>query len=375
MRLLWAASSFLIVVSNSLSAADLFSVQAQSTDLFPRLVRDDGSSDLLNLLQSTIKAQGDFAKFQNRDYNAAFKYLNVTRAIMFDVSSDGTTAFLRIPITGLRKEFQASSRNDLYNLIKNYLKRDGANEWAKFLEAINQRSALALSDGNPNSTTALLASTMFNSFGSQIGSSPGDSGGKGSTVSITFDAGQFDANGYKGQAYTLPIAGKIKISNRVSIDYQVPLQYITLHGALIYQAGITLNVPTKVILPSEDQPWSWDVTPTVAFAVSGSKEMLAGGGLFAGALTNVVSYRWHDIAFTYGNYFSFFQGVTLSYSDYEFASKVSQEIMKNGLRMSVPFEKRWLFEVYGIHTKFFESAAVDSYFATTVSPQSWVVTR
>ena len=265
--------------------------------------------------------------------------------------SNGTTAFLRIPITGMRKEFQASSRNDLYNLIKNCLKRDGANEWAKFLEAINQRSALALSDGNPNSTTALLASTMFNSFGSQIGSLPGDSGGKGNAVSITFDAGRFDANGYKGQAYTLPIAGKIKISNRVSIDYQIPLQYITLHGASIYQAGITLNVPTKVILLSEDQPWSWDVTPTVAFAVSGSKEMLAGGGLFAGALTNVVSYQWHDITFIYGNYFSFFQGVTLSYSDYEFASKVSQEIMKNGLRMSVPFEKRWLFEVYGIHTK------------------------
>jgi hypothetical protein len=224
MKLLWAASSLLIVVSNSLSAADLFSVQAQSTDLFPRLVQDDGSSDLLNLLQSTIKAQGDFAKFQNRDYNAAFNYLNVTRAIMFDVSSDGTTAFLRIPITGLMKEFQASSRNDLYNLIKNYLKRDGANEWAKFLEAINQRSALALSDGNPNSTTALLASTMFNSFGSQIGSLPGDSGGKGNAVSITFDAGQFDASGYKGQAYTLPIAGKINLGRGMSLR-QLRLRY------------------------------------------------------------------------------------------------------------------------------------------------------
>jgi hypothetical protein len=142
----------------------------------------------------------------------------------------------------------------------------------------------------------------------------------------------------------------------------IPLQYATLEGASIYQAGITLSVPTKVILPSENQPWSWDVTPTFAFAVSGSKEMLAGRGLYAGALTNVISYRSHGMTFTYGNYFSFFKGVTLSFGDYDFPSKVSQEIMKNGLRVSVPVQKRWLVEVYGIHTKFLEHAAVDSYF-------------
>jgi hypothetical protein len=35
--------------------------------------------------------------------------------------------------------------------------------------------------------------------------------------------------------------------------------------------------------------------------------------------------------------------------------------MKNGLRFDIPFAKSWLFEVYGIYTQFFQSAAVASY--------------
>ena len=63
----WVWSVLLLGCCSSLFATDLFSVRFESTDLFPRLVQDDGSSDLLGLLQKAIKAQGDFSEFQNRD--------------------------------------------------------------------------------------------------------------------------------------------------------------------------------------------------------------------------------------------------------------------------------------------------------------------
>jgi hypothetical protein len=132
---------------------------------------------------------------------------------------------------------------------------------------------------------------------------------------------------------------------------------VELAGTNIFQSGLTLSLPVKAILPTEQLPLSWEITPTAAFAASGGKEIIGGG-----ALTNVISYRWHDIAFTYGNYISFFQGDTLVDNDAQFPEGVSQQIMKNGLRVDIPFAKDWVFEAYGIYTNFFESAPVSSYF-------------
>jgi hypothetical protein len=69
---------------------------------------------------------------------------------------------------------------------------------------------------------------------------------------------------------------------------------------------------------------------------------------------------------TYGNFLSFFEGETLVSNDPKFPPKfpkgTSQQIMKNGLRVTIPFAKDWLLEAYGIYTNFFPSAAVSSYY-------------
>jgi hypothetical protein len=224
-----------------------------------------------------------------------------------------------------------------------------------------QPPTIHLSDGTPDSTTALIADYTFYGFGSlsermALGITPDEETDKQNAVSLTFDAGEFDIQGQHGETYTIPIAGGFKINDRVRLDYEIPLQYITIHGASLFQSGLTLDLPVKVIVPSANQPWSWIVTPTAAVAASGSREIIG-----AGALTNVFSYQWHGITATYGNYISFFEGDLLTNNDPRFPSGVSQQIMKNGLRLDVPFAKSWIVEVYGIYTQFFQSAVVGSY--------------
>jgi fibronectin-binding autotransporter adhesin len=224
-----------------------------------------------------------------------------------------------------------------------------------------QKAQIHLSDGTPNSTTALLADYTFYGFGSlsermALGLSPAEETGKNNAVSLTFDAGEFDFQGQHGQTYTIPIAGGFKINERVRLDYEIPLQYITLDRTALFQAGLTLDLPVKVIIPSVDQPWSWIVTPTTALASSGSREIIGGG-----ALTNVFAYQWHGITATYGNYISIFEGDVLTSSDPNFPTGVSQQIMKNGLRLDLPIGKSWIVEGYGIYTHFFQSATVSSY--------------
>jgi hypothetical protein len=218
-----------------------------------------------------------------------------------------------------------------------------------------------LSDGTPSSTTALLADYTFFGFGSlaeraAMGLVETGVPEKNNAISITFDAGEFETQGHNGETYTLPIAGHFKINDRVRLDYEIPLQYIQVAGVGLFQAGITLDLPTKVIKPSADQPWSWDVTPTAAVASSGGKEIIAGG-----ALTNVLAYRWRGLTVTYGNYISFFEGSVLDTNDAKFSTAVDQQIMKNGLRFDIPFAKTWLLEGYGIHTQYFQTAEVSSY--------------
>jgi hypothetical protein len=224
-----------------------------------------------------------------------------------------------------------------------------------------QASDIHLSDGTPISTTALLADYTFYGFGSlsermALGLIPLEDTSKQNAVSLTFDAGEFDIQGQHGQTYTIPIAGGFKINDRVRLDYEIPLQYITLDNTSLFQAGLTLDLPVKVIIPTADQPWSWIVTPTAALATSGSKEIIGGG-----ALTNVFSYQWRGITATYGNYISFFEGDVLTSDDPKFPSGVSQQIMKNGLRLDVPVAKSWIVEAYGIYTQFFQPAAISSY--------------
>ena len=222
-----------------------------------------------------------------------------------------------------------------------------------------------LSDGTPDSTTALLADLTFNSFGSIAGGPAADFGpaaysgaAKSNAVGITFDAGEFNFEGHHGEVYGFPISGQFRINNRVRLDYQIPLQYLSYAGAHLLQAGLTVELPTRLILASENHPWIWDCKPTLYFASSGGKEIIGGA-----ALTNVLCYRWRDTFFTYANYIGAFEGETLVDNDIQFQRGVSQQIMKNGLRVSIPLAKgKWLFESYGVYTQFFETAAVSSYF-------------
>jgi autotransporter-associated beta strand protein len=225
------------------------------------------------------------------------------------------------------------------------------------------KPVIHFSDGTPDSTTSLIADSTFYGFGSSLAERMAlgivEVGGttQENAVSVSFDMGSFELEGHHGQTYGIPIAGQFKINDRVKLDYEIPIQYITVADTGLLQAGLTLSLPWKVILPSPDQPWSWDVTPTAAFAVSGSREIIGGG-----ALTNVLTYRWHGMTVTYGNYISFFKGSLQTDDNPNFPSGVDQQIMKNGLRFDIPFGKGWVFEPYGIYTQFFQSTSVSSYY-------------
>ncbi|MGA8479841.1 MAG: hypothetical protein WB696_17925 [Chthoniobacterales bacterium] len=92
--------------------------------------------------------------------------------------------------------------------------------------AVSAKQQPQLGDGTPISATALLADSTFYGFGT-----PADrafASGKNNVIGISFDASEFDIKGQKGETYTFPITGAFKISDRVRLDYVIPLQYVKL---------------------------------------------------------------------------------------------------------------------------------------------------
>src|SRR5437762_290511 len=108
-------STFLVV--SSASAEDLFQFDVRTTS--GTAIHDVvGGSSLLDLGNSLIKAQDQFAQFDNRDLAASLNYAGVPNAVRATVNASGTQAVLDIPSTGLHKVFTAANRDELQNQVE-----------------------------------------------------------------------------------------------------------------------------------------------------------------------------------------------------------------------------------------------------------------
>jgi hypothetical protein len=379
LRNLWLAALLAGVSLVQARADDLFQISANAFGPGGVAIQPTaGGSDLSELVRNLISASGGFSGIdQSYSYSARLRYADVQNAIQFqEIAPTGTighTARLIIPSTGLNVNFNNggngyANTDQLEDAIDDYIKKEGSAEWAKFLKSMAKQSSVALTDGNPESRTAQEASQAYMNFGQEPGltseerqdpSRRSENFGMG----FTADVGRFDANGFKGTTYSLPLYANFKLTERIGLRFNIPLYWTRLEGANIFSAGLMMGVPIKIIPHTKDSPWYWQLTPSGGANASGSKEFVAGGLLVNGGLTSLLSYDVNPhLSVSMGNHFSYHEGLEYTIDDYTFDPGVSQEIVKNGLKVSVPFGRRWIVEVYGIHSAFLESAAVDHYF-------------
>ncbi len=181
-------------------------------------------------------------------------------------------------------------------------------------------------------------------------------------VGIVADVGTFDANGFKGQAYSLPLYARFKLTERVGLNIDIPLSYVQVESADIFGFGMGIGVPIKVIPRTKESPWSWQLAPFGGANASASKDFLAGGLVANGGLNSLVAYDFGKVTLSMGNHFSLHEGVPLTVDGYTFDPGVSQQILKNGLKLDIPFKRRWIVDFYAVHTKFLNDAALDQYY-------------
>lgn len=356
----------ILLLAGSLGAGraeDLFSLTAIGTGSTNTV----GSKSLLSLVEQVINGTGQFNYFQANDLLlGTLRYAGVNDAIRFTNNAAGTSARIIIPSTGLNRQFTGGTRAQVEDQIEQFLKTEGSAEVAKFLKAMAAQSLVAVTDGNPNSTTAFSAAQTYGNYGMDFAEtneekdSPKESAGRGG-FGIIADVGTFDANGIKGTTYSLPLYARFKLTERVGLNFDLPVNYVDIEGAQVFGLGLGLGLPIKVVPRAKGSPWHWQLTPFGGASASGSQDFVAGGLLVNGGANSMLAYDFGRCTLSMGNHFSLYEGVPLTIDTYTFDPGVSQQILKNGLKLDVPLGRRWVFDVYGIHTKFLASAAIDQY--------------
>jgi hypothetical protein len=334
-------------------------------------------NNLLGLVEDLLDQTGDFSALQAvPSYTARLDYLGVQDAVVLEVSNLGEDLTLRIPSTGAIVAFDTNSPEALEDEVETFIKRDAADTWAAFLESMAGQSPLALLDGNPRATTALMANSAFRRFGlndthSRIGYREQEVSRFG-TFGITLEVagGPVETDDFDDLTTvdgSLEIGGEF--NDTVGLAFSVIGQYRDYQATEMYDVGLELGLPIRLARPTEGRHLYWAVTPVLQAAAGVSPDAAAGGLFMGGGLVNTLALQIGPIELGMGNQLIYYGGLPVkNIQGYDFETHLDQLILKNGLKAGFrPFELLYAEAGLTLTNFLLDDAALDSYWTPFVS--------
>ena len=301
--------------------------------------------------------------------------------LMVEPEVSSTSATLTFA-TGFSRVFTGVDADDLEDQIRDFLLEDGATEYAKLLKLINSASTAAVTDGNPFATTALMARAAYDRFAYV---QPGYSHGRLTGPSLdrykpqeenewvtTFTPryGTLNGDNGDGQMGGFELGSALQINNDVGFYLGMTSYYIEMEGSDVFQGIITFGFPITLVAPSEDKSFLWQLTPYGQAGYGLSVDMAAGGLMSGYGLVNSMSLGVDKWLFTLANQYGQHDGIPISASGIRFDPDISQQVVKNGIRITKEIsDTSWLFG--GVtHSQFLNDAVVGSW----ISPEIGIET-
>jgi hypothetical protein len=344
-----------------------------------------GADNMIDLVNSAVNNQGQFASLANTNASLSLSYGGIANAITVDKNPANTFAtltFVNKDGTRTTRTFDTTAAGangrSLQQLLEDYLQKGGKEDLKSFYQAMNARSVVAVSDGNPNATTARLEDAIYNRFGRfnrmtamAVPTPPSDpndpttAGVEAPNFQLRFGLGgyTFDVGGFSGESVALTSTADWNFTPRVGLTLGSFLAYNSVGDADVYHAGIFLGVPIRPILATGDQHWTWQITPSVGAAGSGSVDEAAGGIVYTFAGTSLL--RWDvspKLAFELSNQAGYLSGKSLEFGDFSVDPGVRQWILKNGLEAQFMLgDGGWYLYGGASYTNFLDDAAIQGY--------------
>jgi hypothetical protein len=371
---LFAPLLALAVTTTGLAEKKLFEVTATTTLPANNITVSAGGSNFLDFLDSLTKTAGSFQQLDGKPYSANMTFLGVPNAISFTTNATGLSQTLRLTPINFNRTFTGVNEDDIDDQIDSFFEKEGLTTISAFLREIAKSSAVAITDGNPNSATAGAANSSFQSqgftpadevAGGAEAGTPGASKPKFGGFGIGFNSGRFEAGGFKGETFDFSLTLLNKgFGERVRLLVPVSLSYLKVAGAQVAGAGLNLALPIRYVAMNKENPWNWRVTPLVGQSFRASVDMAGGALLRQFGAVNSVDYRVNPkLVVCMINQFTQHKSVKLDFEDYAFDPQVNQQIMKNGLRVVSPLTRRLTGDFFAVDTRFLKAAAVKQFYS------------
>ncbi len=330
----------------------------------------EGYASFPNLLSDVLNAAGAFAPYENTGFNANLSFLGISNAITASSNTAGTLVTLQIPGINFSQQFSGPSRSNVETQIQDFFLKQGSGIVGQFLNYVAKTSSVAVTDGNPASTTAQTANTDFLSAGftpanEVAASAAGTAESAHSNLSglgIGFNSGKFTANGISGNFSSFAIPFKWRFTDSVALSGTVPVDMLSVSGAKIYGVGLNLGLPIRIYIMDKENPANWRLTPLVGISARGSEDLAGGGVIWMAGLNSAVDYRVNSkLIVCLVDQVTTHHGMTVSYGSYKFDPNVNQNMLKNGVRAVTPLSSRTIGDLFVIETNYLKDAAVKNF--------------
>ena len=340
-----------------------------------------GGNNLSDFVSSLVNTKGDFQSLKGFAYTGSIRWLGVANAITVGANTGQTSVTLNFNPIGVNKVFNGSSAQDVDDQIDDYFKKDGLDVMARFLKAISAQSAIAVTDGNPNSATVSAAGNLFMTQGftptDEIADGLDNSNSAGPATkprfggfAIGFNSGHFKAGAFSGtntdfSASVLNFGGE-----QVRFVAGIGASLLDVEGAKVYGATVNFSLPIRFQTMSKDNPYNWRLTPVAGISARASADLGDGALLWQAGLVNTIDYKVAPkLVVCMVNQFTFHKSISLNYDDYSFDPRIDQQMAKNGFRFVTPLTPRVIGDFFVLDTRYLKTAAVKSFetFGASVS--------
>lgn len=374
-----AASALLLAATTPVFAQNIFQITATASGVSTVNV---GGNSIITLVDNAVNTRDQFAPFASADATFNLNWGGVANAVTVTKNASNTGGTLRFNASNSPTfVFNAANQDDLENQLEDFFRGRGTDANGlragsairDFLRAMNAKSLVAVSDGNPNATTARMANYAYDRYGfhnDQTGMyviKDGKRDGAGLQFRIGAEAHAFEAGDFSGASVDLFSSVDWNFSPNLGTSLGTFLAYNSVEDANVFHLGFNVGVPIRPLLPSEKLPLTWQITPSFTLGASGSEDVGAGGLILSGAITSAL--KWditEKVSLEMSNQWGFYEGQQLTFSDFEIDPGVSQNILKNGIQARVGMSDE--FFAYGglSYTNFLDDAAVEGYLTPAI---------
>lgn len=370
------------------ASRDLFeSVTSTSAPGIPPVTIE--SNNLPGLIKNTVNRAGQLAGFTGVNSTTSISYIGIPNAIKLNVNPTGNTVTVSIPSVGFKKTFTGTTPEETQNQVTQYLKKNTDKIWTKFQEIAIAQSPIMVTDGNPGSTTAFLATQTYMRFATHADlrysaesekdindkrKAEAEKAGKkfdnpvykNAEFNVYTTATSYDAEGFDGNQYQVVPSFAWHFDDRVSLYFALPIQYTSVSGANLYSVAGEIAVPVKVFMQRPDE-WSegsyvtWQLTPFVDAGGGASTDMISGAFLPGGGLASLVQYDMSNWRFSLGTQFGYYKSVSFQVDGMTVDPGVDQQIFKVGPKATYYIAKGFYLDAGVAYTQFLQDAAIPNY--------------